>query len=265
MYKENLEIILEEYRSADYSADELAEKWRHNLLDQVEHTLTTRWDSLGIPRPIAFLEESNDTLVTWTHPKFSELSGFDPLTENYFAIVEWLCALNPEEFLIPCACLLALLGAEFIFITEGSGDKGIDCIGRIDHGLFRSLCFFVQAKKSNSIIAREVVLIEFGKYQMLPCTDRYKTYLEKLKIGNSSDGMAIIYMIATNNEFHPSARIVASSLGILLRSRTQLAHMLSSYASLQRFKDILDDLRGFVRPSGSFTNLAPRIKSHLDA
>lgn len=88
-----------------YNADELAEKWHPNLCELIESVLKDHWDGLGIPRPISFIEDGN-TLVTWTHPKFSDFSGFEPLTNEYFKISDWLTDLNPQEFLIPCACFL---------------------------------------------------------------------------------------------------------------------------------------------------------------
>ena len=252
---------LREFKRRRNTADELAEKWRLNLERQIEQTLSQYWDTLGIPRPIAF-SDNNDTLITWTHPRFIELSGIDPPTKDYFSIVGWLESLTSKEFLFPCAYLLALLGAERIYITEGPRDEGIDCIGRINDGFLRSICFFVQAKTSNSMVSRDVVLMEYGKYKMLPISSRYNNYLNDLKITNSSDGMAIVYLIATNNEFRPSARSVASNLGILLRSKSQLAYMLSSKGTPQKFINLQNHLQN-LPPSDGLFNLAPLIKSHL--
>lgn len=163
-------------------------------------------------------------------------------------------------------CLLFIfLGAGIIFITEGSGDGGVDCLGRIDQGPLRSLCIIIQAKTSNSRISRDLIFIEYGKYQMLPTTEKYKQYIENLNKESSSDGMAFTYLLVSNNEFIPQARKVASNLGILLRSRTQLSHLLASFSDLNTLQRILDDLIHLARPSASFTNIAPRIKRYFSS
>ena len=67
------------------SADELSEKWHQNLLNRIEHNLSEGWDGLGVPRPIALLDNDNTTLVTWSHPKYSALSGLGTLPERIYS------------------------------------------------------------------------------------------------------------------------------------------------------------------------------------
>ena len=240
-------------------ADELAERWRPSLLARIERVLVEHWVNLGVPRPLSLLDE-RDTLVTWRHPKYVELSGFEPPTNEFFSIFEWLGQLSSQQFLVPCACLLAFLGADPIFITEGSGDGGVDCIGRIKDGPFRSGCLFVQAKTGSSAIKRDTVLTEYSKYLILPHLEKYKVYCERLGIETSSDGAAFTYLIVSNSEFNGPARKAASHLGILLRSRSQLSYWLSSRFSLLELDKMLNDLEPFTRRGESFTNLAPLIK-----
>ena len=244
------------------SADELSEKWHQNLLYRIEQNLSEAWDGLGVPRPIALLDNDNTTLVTWSHPRYSTLTGLGPLPEEFIAIVNWLQSLDPREFLIPCACLLSLIGAEHIYITEGTGDGGIDCIGKIENGPLRSLCLFVQAKTSNSGVKREILLTEYGKFKMLPFLRPYQQYLEKLQVENSFDGMGISFLIVSNNEFLPGARSAASTLGIILRSRKQLAYWLSTKASLAELEKLLKELHKYVQRDASI-NLAPHIQKYL--
>ena len=241
-------------------ADELAEKWRPNLLEQIERVLVEHWANLGVPRPLSFLDD-RDTLVTWRHPKFAELSGLEPPTNEFFSIFQWLGRLSSQQFLVPCVCLLAFLGADPIFITEGSGDGGVDCIGRIKDGPFRSGCLFVQAKTSSTTIKREIILTEYSKYLILPRLEKYKIYCENLGVKNSSDGAAFAYLIISNSEFNGPARKAASHLGVLLRSRSQLAYWLSARFSLPELDEILNNLAAFTRRGESFVNLAPLIKS----
>ena len=245
------------------SADELSERWHQNLLYRIEQNLSEAWDGLGVPRPIALLDNDNTTLVTWSHPKYSTLTGLGPLPEEFIAIVNWLKNLNAQEFLIPCSCLLSLIGAEHIYITEGTGDGGIDCIGKIENGPLRSLCLFVQAKTSSSRVKRETLLTEYGKFKTLPSLDPYQRYLEKLEIQNSFDGMGISFLIVSNNEFFPGARSAASTLGIILRSRKQLAYWLSTKASLAELQKLLKELREYTQPGRRSINLAPRIHTYL--
>ena len=243
-------------------ADELAEKWRPNLLDQIERVLVEHWGNLGVPQPLYFLDDRS-TLVTWRHPKFTELSGLDPPTSGFFSIFDWLNRLSSQEFLVPCVCLLALLGADPIFITEGSGDGGIDCIGRIKDGPFRSGCLFIQAKTSSTTITRDTILTEYSKYLILPRLEKYRIYCENLGVESSSDGAAFTYLIVSNNEFNGPARKAASHLGVLLRSRSQLAYWLSTRLSLSELDEILKNLRVFTQRGESFINLSPRIKSQI--
>ena len=245
------------------SADELSEKWHQTLLDRIEYNLSEGWDGLGVPRPIALLDNDNTTLVTWSHPKYSTLTGLGPLPDEFIAIVNWLQNLDAREFLIPCSCLLSLIGAEHIYITEGKGDGGIDCIGKIENGPLRSLCLFVQAKTSNSSIKREILLTEYGKFKMLPFLDQYQQYLEKLEVKNAFDGMGIAFLVVSNNEFLPPARSAASTLGIILRSRKQLAYWLSTKASLSELEKLLQELHKYVQSGGASINLAPHIQKYL--
>ena len=245
------------------SADELSEKWQQNLLERIEQDLSKDWDGLGVPRPIAPLDNDNTTLVTWSHPRYSTLTGLDPLPDEFIAIVNWLQHLGPREFLIPCSCLLSLIGAEHIYITEGTGDGGIDCIGKIENGPLRSLCLFVQAKTSKSDITREMLLTEYGKFKTLPFLGPYQQYLKKLEIQNSFDGRGILFLIVANNEFLPPARSAASTLGIILRSRKQLAYWLSIKASLAELQKLLKELHEYTQPGHRSINLAPRIHTYL--
>ncbi len=244
-------------------ADELSERWHQNLLYRIEQNLSESWDGLGVPRPIALLDNDNTTLVTWSHPKYSTLTGLGPLPDEFIATVNWLKNLNAQEFLIPCSCLLSLIGAEHIYITEGTGDGGIDCIGKIENGPLRSLCLFVQAKTSKSGVRRETLLTEYGKFKTLPSLDPYQQYLEKLEIQNSFDGMNISFLIVSNNEFFRTARSTASTLGIILRSRIQLAYWLSTKASLAELQKLLKELRKYIQSGHRSINLAPRIHKYL--
>ena len=77
---------------------------------------------------------SEDLYICWFHHKFEEETGFEGLPTTFSWVLEWLDNLSPREFLIPCAMYLKLLGASKIFITDSSGDEGIDCLGVVYGG-----------------------------------------------------------------------------------------------------------------------------------
>lgn len=206
-------------------ADERQERWRSTLLYQLEERLSD-FERLGIPRPLDFLDDE-ETLVTWTHPRYEELTGLHPVHSGFVDAYELVGSLDAKMFLVLVTYLLYDAGADPIYITDSPGDEGVDCLGRIASGPLRSLCIIVQAKTSKSVISMGNVLAEFGKYVGLPHSEQFRRYMSALGLPNSLDGGACCYMLVANNEFHPKARAIAGRLGILLRSRSQLSQWLA--------------------------------------
>jgi hypothetical protein len=198
-------------------------------------------------------------LAGWVHDRHLDLTGYPPVSEEFIEIYHWLSSLNEREFLLPVVCFLKLVGCDAIFVTDGTGDEGIDCLGRIGVGPLRSIVLFVQAKSKIDHVPRDLVLQEYGKYAALPRTPKFHSYLEALGVERSMDGAAFNYVIIASNEFQASAQQVSARLGVLLRSRRQLAYFLSQQTSLANLKAL--HARSLIPPRPDLsTNLAPLIE-----
>ena len=233
------------------AAHENAERWFETLRDKLNAELYS-WTRRGIPRPASIATDQR-TLITWKHPDYEDLTGLPPLGSAFFEILDWLGTLSPREFLIPSAVFLAHLGANRVYITDSSGDEGIDLIGVIEDGPLKSTGLFVQAKTTSNPagISRDSVLLEYAKYMSLPQTEKYREYIRALGIDSTIDGSTLIYVIAANARFNNPAREVAARLSILLRSHIQLAR----YVQL-RYKT-MDGVREM------HSRLASRLKTDL--
>lgn len=213
---------VEELIAAEVAADQRV-LVRRRLEEQIE-----RWRAQGVTCPLNRTVESEDIVVSWSHDRFTELTGFDPPDGRFVSVHEWVRAQSGREFLLPCLCFLKIVGCDPIFITDGSFDEGIDCIGKVASGSLRSTAIFIQARSRSDLISSEVVMQEYAKYAALPRTVKYRQYLEALAIPTSSDGAAFLYAIMTNSDFKQGAQEIAWKLGVLLRSRRQLAQVLAS-------------------------------------
>lgn len=227
-------------------SDEMAEAWIDNLVDSLEQELGT-WDGRGIPRPASFDDEGEGVILTWRHPNYTIRTGRECLGADYFDILRWLRDLGPRDFLAVNVVLLAELGATRVHITEGSGDEGVDLIGVVKSGPFRSTGLLVQAKTSNSRISRNAVLLEYAKYASLPRSSKFREYLGAIDIGTSIDGSCLIYIITANNSFETRAQRLAAKVGVLLRSDIQLANSLKvRYGTLDGVLEMHERMRGHL-------------------
>lgn len=167
--------------------------------------------------------------------------------------------LSSRGFLFPCIAVLKALGAEKIFITDGPRDQGIDIIARLEGGPLQSVALFVQVKTTKSVISRDTLLMEYAKYLALPHTKKYQLYRKALGLDSSVDGAAYCYMVMTNQGFARSSREIAAHLGILLRSRIQIAYWLVQKTTLDSLRAIESEL-GTDLPADLGRNLAPLFK-----
>ena len=200
-------------------AEERAELWHRNLCERIDMELV-RWTELGANRPAWFADDER-TLLTWNHPYFENRTGYPKTSSRYFEALGWIRDLEKSDFLVPCAIFLSSLGADPIYITDGSGDEGVDLIGMIKAGPLRSTIIFVQAKSSGRQMSRDEVLLEYGKYMHLPYTDKYRRYRKMLP--NGLGGNSFVFVVVAKHGFRPQAQEIAGRLGILLRSDIQLA------------------------------------------
>lgn len=201
---------------------------RRRVTEQIQ-----RWRGQGVLAPLNFTVESDEILVTWRHVRFAELTGNDGPAESFVTIYEWLGEQNNRAFLLPCLAFLKLVGCDPIFVTDGARDEGIDCIGLIASGGLKSTAIFIQARSKGDLFAADPLLQEYAKYAALPRTPKYLPYLEALGLSKMQDGMGHLYAVLTNSDFKFSAQQYASRLGVLLRSRRQLAQFLAAGLSLE--------------------------------
>lgn len=224
---------------------ELIDRYSYCMVEEA-YNILKRWDKLGIPCPFSRLADAGgdikrdsgnlDTLfVTWKHPKFVELTGRQPLEENFFQVLEWIKKLCPKSFLIVPALYLKIIGATRIYITDGPNDGGVDVIGIIEKKSLNSMVFFVQAK-TGTIINRETVLTDYGKYLSLLHQPIYQKYRKMLGITNSMDGACYCYSYAANCDLDTKVEELSRDIGILLRSSIQLSYMISLRYTLNDLK-----------------------------
>ena len=229
------------------------------LLDVVEE-----WSRLGIPCPIGWSEDS-DLWLTWRHPKYVELTGQLGLHRKYIFSLNWLSTLNAREYLLPGVLFLKILGCDPIYVTDGPNDEGIDCIGRIAEGPLRSTIVFLQVKTrqgNQNRMGRDVVLQEYGKYLMLAKTTKYRDYLDALKFDEIRDGSANLFLMVSNVEFDPRGTEIARDLGVILRSRRQIAYFLSMHFTMRGLVDAKRKVKIPSTPDLS-TNLSTELESFM--
>jgi hypothetical protein len=217
-----------------------------------------RWSDQGISPPMNFTVENEDIVVSWRHPRYEALTGYQPAQAQFVKIYDWVGAQAQRAFLIPCIWFLKAIDCDPIFITDGARDEGIDCIGLINRGPLRSTAFFVQARSKSDLISGEPLQQEYAKYAALPRTSKYMAYLNALGTPGSKDGAGYLYCVLTNSDFKFAAQQQASRLGVLLRSRRQLAEVLSRHFTHEQLQEIAASIP--IPAAGDLTtNVAPLI------
>ena len=225
---------------------EVANEHFRLVTEQVERHLA-EWDAQGIPRPLAPTDQEH-IFVVWPHAQFLRYSGLTATIDgNFCDLFEYIRTLDGKEFLIICALWLKVLGFRKIFICDSRGDEGVDVLGILEAGGLSSLVAVVQAKTSNQLIGRGLVLSEYGKYMMLPHTEKYIQYRRALDIDARIEGATWSYMILANHSFNWGARRVASKLGILLRSVHQITFSLANRYSKEQIEREVTRLARSIR------------------
>ena len=244
-------------------ASEEAQKQESLILRHLENELQ-EWHILGVPAPISYIEDNNRIIITWKHRLFRH-RHFDTTefnTENFVAIYDWISALHDRDLLFACIVLLKLLKCNPIYVSDGSGDMGVDCIGKISTGSLQSAVILVQAKSLRNParrITENVLRQEYAKYAMLKRTDKYLEYLNKLAVFQGRDGSAELYLVVTNSEFSSDAQRAASKLGILLRSKRQVAFYLALSTTIEAIRELCEDCQLPAGPDMD-RNLAEEIR-----
>ena len=246
-----------------YSAEEEAERKLILVRQRVSEALS-EWADLGVGAPLGFSDD-NELLFSWRHPRSSEITGRDFVSRKYVMVHDWLSRLSARQYLLASAMFLKALQCDPIFVTDGPNDGGVDCIGRLAEGPLRSVILFVQVKTrqdKHTQIGRDLVVQEYGKYVSLPKMQKYRDYLNALQFDGIRDGCGSIFVMASNVEFNHDGQVLGRNLGIILRSRRQIARVLSDYFSLQRLMDAGKELTIPSRPDLG-TNLSPLLQPYI--
>lgn len=236
----NLEVgfsrFLQERGIGENVASELAAEQYELVRRKVERHIGV-WTDHGLASPAGFHVEQERTLVTWRHERFEELTGQVRPRSELFDTQQSVARLLNRHFLLPCACYLHSLGCDPIYVTDGTRDEGIDLVGLVRTGPFRSSILYVQAKSQGRISGDEL-LKEFGKFKALPQTSRHLQYLDALGASRLKDGAGFLYLCLVNGEFDFAAEEQGRNLGALLRSRRQIADQLSRTYTSARLAEI---------------------------
>lgn len=234
----------------ELSAAELYERHAQNVHRQAG-LAAEGWQELGQHRPYARLMDEPGTLACWRNPAFEELTGFTPIPGDVASAYDWMRRNAGTAFLLPALCYLRAIGCDRIFLTDGTGDEGIDCIGRMGAGPFRSLAIFVQAKSSMSFVGGDQFSAMHARFAGLPSTRMFRQYLDALQIPQSTEGAGLLFAVAAQGRFKESATQLAWKSGALLRSGRSIAQTLGGYYP----HGALDTLTGrFVPPDGPDLN-----------
>ncbi len=214
-------------------ADEFVARQEFGLVSGVSEYIES-WNALGIPAPVGFVGKQGNTLVTYHHERFAELVGQEGLASHFGELHQWLGVQAERDFLFPCAVQLLAMGATRILITDTSGDAGVDLIGKFDVGPLSGTVVFVQAKTSNSVITREVVYAEYGKFRAGQNSEKGRDYASAIGASRTGAGLGPVFCIMANVEFKDNAKRAARELGVLLKSRRQISHDIAKVWSLQK-------------------------------
>ncbi|PWU19859.1 MAG: hypothetical protein C5B50_05365 [Verrucomicrobia bacterium] len=214
-------------------ADEYAEKNIDLILTKIL-IVCGEWESLGIPCPL-HVTDQHGAIVTWKHPKFGTISGRATLPQHYCDVWQWVRSCYEREFLFCCATYLFLLGCTRIFITDTSGDAGLDLIGIHEKGPFKGVCFLVQAKTAQNEVSKETLFSDYTKFLLLRHSLKWHDYQKAVGIDKAADGIGLVYIFASNLEFNPAIVEAAKNLPIVLRSGRHLAYTLSLKADLNKW------------------------------
>lgn len=222
-------------------SEEMANDHFGQLCDSIERHLSD-WDAQGVPRPLTQSDQDHIYLV-WSHNQFPRYSGLrESIDRNFCEIFQYVQTLDGSQFVVICAIWLKCVGFRKILVCDARGDEGVDLLGLLEHGGLRSLVVVVQAKTSKSLVGRGLVLAEYGKYLMLPHTEKYIEYRRALDLDRRIEGNSWVYMLLSNQPFDAGARRVSSRLGILLRSIHQIAFFLAKKYTKKQVVDEVERL-----------------------
>lgn len=251
-------------RSQEFSGiicEEFAEKNSSNLVNQII-TWCEEWTLLGLNKPLHLMNQKGG-MITWAHPKFEQLSGYSPLDQQYCSILKWVREANERQLLGYAALFLYSLGFTKIFITDTSGDGGIDLVGSCADSRLLNLCFFIQCKTTNDNkqLDKGILLSDYSKYLLLRKISKWNQYLKSLGVEHSISGMSSVFCFVSNSEFKPGFREAAVHLEVLIRSSRQIAASISKLGDIQQIEKALISMSPF--DASTSNNLYKTIHQHF--
>jgi len=222
---------------------EFAERNRKNLILEI-NTLCGEWEKLGLDMPLCI---SESRVITWIHPSFMDHSDFPPITREFTQILSAVRGAAPRDFLGIMACYLVSIGCTKVFITDTSGDCGIDLIASFGSGELGQVCLFVQAKTSTGIATKkEALLADFSKFLLLKRLPKWNTYIKACELDRSISGLSTIFAFTTNAEFREGIRESALGLEVMLKSGRQIAASISKKFTSEQFERAVSSLRPYI-------------------
>jgi hypothetical protein len=233
-------VFLKARGFAQIIAEEFAESNIGLLLTKVLK-VCGEWEALGIPSPLHVVDQEG-TMVTWKHPNYETISGRTRLSEGFCDVWQWVKGCRDREFLFCCAAYLFQLGCSRIYVTDTTGDAGLDLIGIHEGGPFRGMCFAVQAKTAAIEVGKESLFSDYTKFLLLRYNIKWDEYQRATGIDKACDGVGLVYIFASNQEFNPAIVQAARDLPIMLRSGRQIAHDLAKRADLKRWMAVRDQV-----------------------
>lgn len=224
---------------SELNAYELWTRHDRNVLFAAGAAAAT-WNDLGEDRPYAPLIENDGMFACWRNPRFAELTGYNPVPESFASAYDWIRRNAGTAFLLPALCYLRAIGCDRIFLTDSTGDEGIDCIGRIGSGPMRSMAVFVQAKSSLDFVTGDQFSAMHSRYAGLPSTKMFGLYLEALDIPRSQTGGPRVFVVAAQGRFKAGASQLAWKTGVLIRSGRAIAQALGDYYPKGALEELTD-------------------------
>jgi hypothetical protein len=217
-------------------AEEYAER-NIGLLQENILKVLGEWEALGVPRPLEVTDRVG-TAITWMHPNFEEVSGRPRLPAAFCDVWAWVRECREREFLFCCAAYLHICGCERVYVTDTTGDGGVDLIGIIEKDPLAGVVVLVQSKTSLGDVSKESLFSDYTKFLLLKHTTRWAEYRRASGIEKACAGAGILYLFASNKEFNPGIVQAARDLPILLRSGRQIAHSLCRRADVEQWKAV---------------------------
>lgn len=218
---------------------EFAERNKNNLISQLRD-LCSEWKELGLDMPLCV---TNHNIITWQHPSFQNYSQHPPIGADFTKILAIIRNTDAKSFLGVVAIYLSAIGCKKIFITDTSGDGGIDLIASLGRGDLHQICFFVQAKTSTGNGAKkEALLTDYSKYLLIRRLKIWDRYIKACGLDKSISGISSVFIFSTNAEFRPGIRESALGLEVMLRSGRQIANSTSKVYTSGQVQHILEQL-----------------------